>query len=590
MTTTLTVADRIATISTDEKIVAGNTYAVTLSLDSEWTGTYYVRVRFGSLYYDIPASGSSVNVQIPVGYPEVGLGIYSENIGICTNEVRIKVLRSILEQGVSVVEFDTDLYTQWQNEVSELVCDSDFDAESDRPVKNSVITAWKNTVPLDSALVHKTGNETVGGVKTFTSDPAITALNYPVLKMDSQQDASATGIKGEIRMMDRKNGSQSAVSLVQAITNTGYNIGRMSVYNPDKSQAYNIEVRSYSDHQLVTVDAPYYPVDGSSNPQALTANALVASGNIAVDPRIVHTTGNETIAGGKTFTATMNVKGTAQLVPRTVYDSGTPSTYYGWKGRISIVDQKDGAESTVGDILCASVQTYGEVSMRAYKPDRSAFSELRLRHYADFQSLLIPSHYPVDGSGNPTAPAEGEAMSSGMVAVDPRIVRTTGNQAIAGAKTFNNAITHVFRRLDGYVGAGQYVKILTLKNNVRAQVEASIEAYKCIGQIVIDTVPKNSTEQRGGWYVVDPSGWLNGKAFEFFLLYNTVTNGIEAWGHSDTAIAFRINGVRSYSGNINPTAANLDLAGVTQTEDPRLDTTTYPDGAFPIVGRIIGGN
>lgn len=105
MTTTLTVADRIATISTDEKIVAGNTYPVTLSLDSEWTGTYYVRVRFGSLYYDIPASGSSVNVQIPVGYPEVGLGIYSENIGICTNEVRVKVLRSILEQGVSVVWF-----------------------------------------------------------------------------------------------------------------------------------------------------------------------------------------------------------------------------------------------------------------------------------------------------------------------------------------------------------------------------------------------------------------------------------------------------------------------------------------------------
>ncbi len=169
MTITLTVAGRIATVEADGHVVAGNTYPVTLSLDSEWTGSLYLRVRFGSLYYDIPfaSSAASVDVQMPVGYPEVGIGVFSEALQICTNEARVRLLRSILEAGEQVVEFDSDLYDQWAGEVSELLCDDAFDSTSDRPVKNSVITAWKDTVPLDADLVHKTGNETITGTKTF---------------------------------------------------------------------------------------------------------------------------------------------------------------------------------------------------------------------------------------------------------------------------------------------------------------------------------------------------------------------------------------------------------------------------------------
>ena len=101
MTITLTVAGRIATVDATTHVVAGNTYPVTLSLDSEWTGSLYLRVRFGSLYYDIPfaSSAASVDVQMPVGYPEVGIGVFSEALEICTNEARVRLLRSILEAG-----------------------------------------------------------------------------------------------------------------------------------------------------------------------------------------------------------------------------------------------------------------------------------------------------------------------------------------------------------------------------------------------------------------------------------------------------------------------------------------------------------
>ena len=112
MTITLTVSGRIASVDATAHVVAGNTYPVALSLDSEWTGSLYLRVRFGSLYYDIPfaSSDTSVDVQMPVGYPEVGVGVFSEALGICSCEARIRLLRSILEAGEQVVEFDSDLY------------------------------------------------------------------------------------------------------------------------------------------------------------------------------------------------------------------------------------------------------------------------------------------------------------------------------------------------------------------------------------------------------------------------------------------------------------------------------------------------
>ena len=104
MTITIAVEGRIATATATTQVVAGNTYPVALSLDSEWTGSLFMRVRFGSLYYDIPfaSSDATVDVQFPVGYPEVGIGVFSEALQVCTNEVRIRLLRSILEAGEQV--------------------------------------------------------------------------------------------------------------------------------------------------------------------------------------------------------------------------------------------------------------------------------------------------------------------------------------------------------------------------------------------------------------------------------------------------------------------------------------------------------
>ena len=55
------------------------------------------------------------------------------------------------------------------------------------------------------------------------------------------------------------------------------------------------------DDNIIPVADPYIPMDDDDNPLVPANNVIMTSGNIAVDPRIVHTTGNETISGTKTF-------------------------------------------------------------------------------------------------------------------------------------------------------------------------------------------------------------------------------------------------------------------------------------------------
>ena len=313
---TFKAKDRLAYFASSDRIVAGNTYAVTLDLDSEWTGSLYMRVRFGSFYYDIPfaSSASSVSVQMPVGYAAVGIGVFSEALEICTSEARVDLERSILEAGENVVEFDSDLYDQWENEVTELLTDAEFDAESTKPVQNATITAWKATVALDSAVVHKAGAEDITGAKTFTSDLTVHE-NVPFVNIrTSRGDQSRNERYGALRYLILPEGTTSPVEHaymdVYSYQDNPRVAQRMRVYNHGRS--------AHADFGIVAkdLDAPtnpgatymtgtsFYPEEGVPS-----ENILVTEGMLAADPQVVHTTGNEEIAGEKTFAGTVRFNG-----------------------------------------------------------------------------------------------------------------------------------------------------------------------------------------------------------------------------------------------------------------------------------------
>ena len=328
MTTTIAVAKRLATMTPDGPLVAGNTYPVTLSFDSEWSGTAYLRVRFGSLYYDIPLSISSssatADVQLPVGYPEVGLGVYSEALEISTNEARLKVLRSILEAGEEVVSFDGDLYDQWAGEVSEVVCDSAFSPTSARPVKNSVLTAWKSTVPLDSAVVHTTGDEVVGGTKTFKGGVVVGGEDgEPTVTVDC-------GASGESAVVLSEEGTEVARLKAEGYLATE---GEAGIETPDGDL-----------FGLKAVDGDLYAVAPTAPSGVSDGGAIITKDGLASESSVVHTSGNETVGGNKTFSDPVRV-GTPTATGHAV-DLGTLTTKLGDGSVTKVGTANVGTDST----------------------------------------------------------------------------------------------------------------------------------------------------------------------------------------------------------------------------------------------------
>lgn len=125
-------------------------------------------------------------------------------------------------------------------------------------------------------VVHKTGDEEINGEKTFTEDLTVHGDEVNTSGTVVLSPSSQGGI---VQLKDNMN---RPISIVHSHDTDG-----------------NCYLREYPDN--------YYPVDENENPVAPSNPTIMTSGLIAVDPRIVHTTGNETVAGNKTFTGTLNV-------------------------------------------------------------------------------------------------------------------------------------------------------------------------------------------------------------------------------------------------------------------------------------------
>lgn len=120
---------------------------------------------------------------------------------------------------------------------------------------------------------------------------------------------------------------------------------------------------------------------------------------------VVHKTGDEEINGEKTFTEDLTVHGDEVNTSGTVVLS--PSSQGG------IVQLKDNMNRPISIV-------------HSHDSDGNCY----LREYPD-------NYYPVDENENPVAPSNPVIMTSGLVAVDPRIVHTTGNEIVAGTKQGN---------------------------------------------------------------------------------------------------------------------------------------------------------
>ena len=179
--------------------------------------------------------------------------------------------------------------------------------------------------------------------------------------------------------------------------------------------------------------------------------ATVVANELAEDSKVVHLAGDEIITGVKVFTNPINLY---RADPTLNFKSTSTSAQTGVKA--NIVFYTDGAVR--GQVFQQRDATSEFVALRQQKLVGSGFSELRLRVDSNDVGWAECPAYTADNS------ADNKIVNRSMLAQTPTVVHTTGNESIAGTKTFaaikmNGNIQ--YRQASKTLSSGQWARFYT---------------------------------------------------------------------------------------------------------------------------------
>ena len=155
-------------------------------------------------------------------------------------------------------------------------------------------TGWVNSI--GNNVVHKTGNETIGGTKIFTNG----MITQNIIPKGNITLGTSTNTWGMMVNFQDTTGKRIARIQPMAVTTTNNRVG-MWVNNADNT----IEKGIYIDSDGTT-SAP--TPSAGDNSTKIATTAFVKAQGYAVDSGLVHTTGDETIGGRKTFNNEIHFK------------------------------------------------------------------------------------------------------------------------------------------------------------------------------------------------------------------------------------------------------------------------------------------
>ena len=265
---------------------------------------------------------------------------------------------------------------------------------------------------LGSQNITTTGNIT--GAYIFGDGSGLTGLTTSIVTEGTRLYFTAARARGNISVTDNGgDGSLSYDSGTGVITYTG----------PSSS-----EVRA---HFSATDGVEYSNSTGVINLASSTAgngltyaNGVLAIGagdgvtvnadNVAVDSSVVRTSGNQSIAGNKTFTGTTYVTGNIEPTAANTYNLGS------WANHFDYV---------FANVLHAEYLDLEDANI----------SDIHNTFYVNTNGALSYTHN-ANGAYYSVAAGDGITTASNTVAVDNTVVRTTGTQNIGGAKTFTNDV------------------------------------------------------------------------------------------------------------------------------------------------------
>ena len=189
-----------------------------------------------------------------------------------------------------------------------------------KPASTSAIAATDNvneaigkletaidTLPVDSNVVHKTGDETVAGTKTFTSSPIVKRAQPNQFMQYSDVDkgiAPSETTYGWIGTITDKNGTAQANKLAQiyhSLSASGSSSLSMELFAPVAGSTVSDKIAIGHDGTNFYATAPAPSASDAYSSKHITTVGWVNDPTKSLN--VVHRSGNETITGVKTFSS-----------------------------------------------------------------------------------------------------------------------------------------------------------------------------------------------------------------------------------------------------------------------------------------------
>ena len=386
---------------------------------------------------------------------------------------------------------------------------------------------------ITNNLVHKSGNETISGEKTFTSYTHFTSSEPKLVFKSSVMDITQSGWtagRNSIAWCEDKNGYESGgiynnISNDDKVVTSLYAISRKS----GKQQSSFIRVGVDGLGNAFT-EAPH-PTTAQDSSNKIATTAWVNN----LDNSVVHKAGNETISGDKTFTNPISITTTADearfittFTDVSLDTNPTTNIYNGFKS----VDS-NGVE--FANCNC-SYNTAGRIGSNFWvnRNDSGTSVSGGMGIYIDKNGTSAYTQAPTPASGDNST-----KIATTNWCYDPakstNLVHRTGNETINGTKTFNdsNVITNKefisltsspygqFRAIEGNYGFfirndGNATYFLLTNSNdqygswnsLRPLTIENASGKVRINNSVVSGFVKETWKSGTSWYRVWSDGWI----------------------------------------------------------------------------------
>ena len=259
------------------------------------------------------------------------------------------------------------------------------------------ITANANDIAVDTTVVRTSGTQSIAGAKTFS-----TSVVVPVVTMPSSSGGNYVAGDNSTKAASTAYVETALTSLIDGAPGTLNTLNELAAaLNDDASAGTKITQNTNDITALKAIDLT--AGDGLSGGGTLTADR-----SFAVDATVARTTTNLTAGTGLTGGGDLTASRTFSIT-----NSGVTAASYG--------------SATV--IPTFTVNAQGQLTAAA-----DATIAIPSSQITDFNSA-VGARVDAELTGG-----DGVTYTAGTIDVDSTVVRTTGDQSLAGAKTFTGSL------------------------------------------------------------------------------------------------------------------------------------------------------